>query len=109
MWIHCDTSGRPLVLLYINVDDFDILKRLISFINLNVLNGMDDFKPGHCSAKDGVLAVQPGGCSGGDKPLGTVAVWLTWICHGYRVWAGRSETLLCRDERTRGIMGEEKT
>ena len=90
-----------MVLLYINVDDFDILKRFISLINLNVLNGMDDFKAGNCPTKDGVLAVQPGCRSGGNKPLGAIAVCLAWIRHGHCVWARRREALVCRDERTK--------
>jgi hypothetical protein len=101
-----DISCRPLVLLYINVDDFDILKRLISLVNFNVFNGMDDFKPSNRPAKDGVLVVQPGGRGSGDKPLGTIVVWLAWIRHGHCVWAGGSEGLACRDERTRGLIGE---
>jgi len=102
MWLHCETND----LFYINVDNFDILKRLISLVNLNILDGMDDFKPSNRPAKDGVLAVQPGRRGSGDKPLGTVTVWLARIRHGYRVWAGRSEALVCSDERTRGAMGE---
>ena len=105
MWLHCETNGRIVVLLYINIDDFDILKWLISLVNLNVLDGMDDFKPSNCPAKDGMLAVQPGSRSRGNKPLGTVAVCLAWIRHGHRVWAGRSETLVPRDERTGGHNG----
>ena len=94
-----------MVLLYINIDDFDILKRFISLVYLNVLDGMDDFKPSNCPAKDGVLAVQPGCRSRGNKPLGAVAVCLAWIRHGHRVWAGWSETLVPRDERAGGRNG----
>src|SRR5258706_2500533 len=111
MWLHCETNGCFVVLLYINIDDFDILKRLISLVNLNVLDGMDDFKPSNCPAKDGVLAVQPGSRSGSNKPLGTVAVWLAWIRHGHCVWTGRREGLVWRAKGQRELWekGAERT
>ena len=81
------------MLLYINIDNFDILKRLVSLGNLDVLNRVDNLEPSNCPSKDGVLAVQPGRRGGGDKPLRTVVVWLAWVRHRHCIWAGRSEAL----------------
>ena len=60
---------RTVLLLNINIDDLDILKRLIRLIRLRVLDRMNRLQPSDGSPKNRMLLIQPRGSRRRDKEL----------------------------------------
>ncbi len=53
----------------INVDDLDILVRLVQLVSLDVFDIMNDFEPRQHATEDRMFLVQPRRSGGRDKEL----------------------------------------
>jgi hypothetical protein len=74
-----------IALLHKDVDDLDVLVRLILFVDLDVLNRMDDLKPRQRTAEDCMLVVQPWCSIRRNEELTSVRVG-AGVGHAQGVW-----------------------
>lgn len=62
-------------LFHSDIDDFDILVRLVSFVRLHVFDCMDNLQSRENPPKHSVFVVQPRRRRGCDEELRTVRAW----------------------------------